>query len=338
MPQKEFSNSLKAKMYDFTYTPFMSSMVIAWIILNHKYLLIFLSKYSLDKKLTMLNKYDFSYHFYSWDIPYFYNIIAPILFGLFYTFIYPWFSKIFYSYTLSRRKKLKEIKTDIEDQTPITLEEAKVLKKENYEKTDKISELESKLISTRNDYDKKLATIEEDIRKKTISELTKKHENSINKLQQQYEKEKKELHTLLENQYKDAYNELSEESQEIKNLNIQYSKEISEYKLQIEKLQTELKKLNEENNKLKQQIPKKTNKKESDKDKVLRFLYESNYKPKDESNVLDEIVNIIKIPRLRATQILKELEEEKIIEKRNGSYIYITNNGTDFLVKSFYEK
>ena len=36
MPINEFSKSMKAKMYDFTYTPFMSSMVIAWIILNHK--------------------------------------------------------------------------------------------------------------------------------------------------------------------------------------------------------------------------------------------------------------------------------------------------------------
>jgi len=138
---KEFSKSMKAKMYDFTYTPFMSSMVIAWIILNHKYILIYMASYDLDKKLDLLENYDF----YIWGIPYMSNAILPIIFGLFYTFIYPKISKYFYQYTLNRTKELKTIKKDIEDKTPITEEEAKEYREQFILMSAEIQELRTQL-------------------------------------------------------------------------------------------------------------------------------------------------------------------------------------------------
>jgi len=91
MPLNELSKSMKAKIYDFTYTPFISSVVIAWIVLNHKYILIYFASFDLDKKMKLLENYDFS----KWDIPYMNNVYLPILFGLFYTFIYHWISQLF---------------------------------------------------------------------------------------------------------------------------------------------------------------------------------------------------------------------------------------------------
>ena len=141
MPVKEFSKSMKAKMYDFTYTPFMSSMVIAWIVLNHKYILIYMASFDLDKKLQLLKDYDFSL----FNIPYAYNIFIPILFGLFYTYLYPMISKKFYQYTLNRTKELKTIKKDIEDKTPITEEEAKEYKEQFILMSAEIQELRTQL-------------------------------------------------------------------------------------------------------------------------------------------------------------------------------------------------
>ena len=141
MPVKEFSKSMKAKMYDFTYTPFMSSMVIAWIILNHKYILIYMSSAKLDEKLNHLKAYDFSL----WDIPYTNNIILAIVFGLFYTYAYPIISKKFYQYTLNRTKELKTIKKDIEDKTPITEEEAKEYREQFILMSAEIQELRAQL-------------------------------------------------------------------------------------------------------------------------------------------------------------------------------------------------
>ena len=147
----DIKNSIKAKLYDFTYTPFMSSVVISWIVLNHKYLLIYFGTAPLKEKLIMLNAYSFSCPLTNAVIPYAMNIWFPILFGLFYVFAYPWASKIFYEYTLERTKALKTIKQSIEDATPITQEEARQIRsditrlvKERDELSEKLVEAEAK--------------------------------------------------------------------------------------------------------------------------------------------------------------------------------------------------
>lgn len=76
----EVKKSLKAKLYDLTYSPFMSSYIIAWAIIHHKYLLICLSKNEIDPKLKMLNEYDFGmYDYKMWAL--------PLIASLFYVYI-----------------------------------------------------------------------------------------------------------------------------------------------------------------------------------------------------------------------------------------------------------
>jgi hypothetical protein len=108
----ELTNSIKAKLYDFHYSPFISSFVISWIIINHKYLLILFSKEKLELKLEMLNKYQF-------EIIYGYptSFIIPVVIALFYVFFYPLIAFIFYKVTLiyqemMRINELSELKND----------------------------------------------------------------------------------------------------------------------------------------------------------------------------------------------------------------------------------
>ena len=56
----EAKKSLKAKLYDLTYSPFMSSLIVAWTLLNHKYILIYFSHETIANKITLLNQYDFT--------------------------------------------------------------------------------------------------------------------------------------------------------------------------------------------------------------------------------------------------------------------------------------
>jgi len=159
---KDVQNSIKAKLYDFTYSPFMSSMIISWIILNHKYILIYLASYDLDKKLSLLEKYDFTLHIPWFPIPYFFNIVLPILFGLFYTFLYPMASKKFYEHTLEKNKELKKIKQDIEDVTPVTQEEARTLRESITQLTENKYALEKKLIESEDRYKNKVKDIKKE--------------------------------------------------------------------------------------------------------------------------------------------------------------------------------
>lgn len=54
----EISDSLKVKLYDYSYSPFMGSFIISWIALNHKYILIYFSTMeNITKKLELLDLY-----------------------------------------------------------------------------------------------------------------------------------------------------------------------------------------------------------------------------------------------------------------------------------------
>jgi len=294
-------------MYDFTYTPFMSSMVIAWIVLNHKYLLIYMASFDLDKKLKLLENYDFS----MWGIQYMSNIILPITFGLFYTFAYPWLSQLFYSYTLNRNKTLKTIKTQVEDKTPITEEEAKSLKKENYERTEKILELEDKI-----------TTIENDTKDKITTELNIKHKKEVAKLQKNYDNDIEKKLQEINADYQDAYQELS--------------KEKSTLDKQFKQINDENNTLKLENENLRKQIPKKQDDEENDEDKVLRYFYEKNYKPIPFENALDSVVKETNLPRPKVSKIILDLIKKEICaKKQEGSLLYITSYGNSYLVKKF---
>ena len=249
----ELKNSIKAKLYDFTYTPFLSSVFISWIIINHKYLLIYFGESSIKDKLLLLNDYNTSISVMNKEIPYSLNFILPILFGLFYVFLYPWISKIFYEYTLKRTKELRKIKQQIEDETPLTRKEARFLIQENRTLIQKLEECEEKYI-----------------------ELKQFNDNS-------YSNDKKEI-----------FVDLSTETTDI-------------------------------------------DKGEDDLTKILRYFYESNYKPKNESKLLDSIVRYTKLARPKAKKIFNQLIDENILSIDNSGFklIHITDKGNDLLLDLF---
>ena len=264
---KDVQNSIKAKLYDFTYSPFMSSMIISWIIINHKYILIYMATYDLDKKLTLLKQYDFTWHTTWFHIPWVFNIWIPILFGLFYTFIYPMASKKFYEYTLEKNKELKKIKQDIEDITPITQEEARTLRESITQLTENKYELEKKLIEVEDRYKNKV----EEVNNKEITTPS----------------------AILPKSNKKATN-----------------------------------------------IPKIIKNKEDDKTKILRFFYESNYKPIVRTRLLDNVVKVIKIARPKSEKILNLLLKDKILYEKPDQYdfnrdIEITDDGNKILLEMF---
>lgn len=271
----DITNSIKAKLYDFTYTPFMSSVVISWIVLNHKYLLIYSGDSKLNEKLTRLNEYDFSASVFGLAVPYAMNIWFPLAFGLFYVFAYPWVSKIFYEYTLKRTKALKKIKQKIEDETPITQEEARQIRNDIEQLTKERDEYRDKAIQAEKRYEK------------------------------QYQDRIKELESI---------EEISTTEDEV----------IKDTDSQTPILHADVPNIS----------------KESDKTKVLRFFYESNYTPSYETNTLNSIVSSTKIPRPKASKILDELVLDKILDRSKDSLktITITSKGNDKLIEMFDEE
>lgn len=53
--QKDFIDSIKARLYDFKYTPFLSSYIFSWLYFNSKLLLIFFStELKVEEKIELL--------------------------------------------------------------------------------------------------------------------------------------------------------------------------------------------------------------------------------------------------------------------------------------------
>lgn len=170
----EVKKSLKAKLYDLTYSPFMSSYIITWAIIHHKYILICLSKNEIDKKLEILSKYDFGmYDYKMWAL--------PLVASLFYVYIYPLISKHFYSYTLDRKKELKEIKSKIEDETPLTKEESKEYRTNFHVMSKQLDETMKELVEQKSKYEEELK-IQVEAEKKFLLEKSIKHENEIKEI------------------------------------------------------------------------------------------------------------------------------------------------------------
>ena len=215
MPNKELSNSLKAKLYDYTFTPFMSSVVISWLIVNHKYVLILLSNSKLDKKLELLNKYDFScaVPFTDYSFANCKSFILPIMFGLFYTLFYPFIAILFYKVTLRFKKIMKENKIKIEGLTPLTLEESKIIKEENIKYKNEVFNLSEKIVSIEEKYKKEITFLED--RYKNMKDeflMTKEHEykTKIEKLEKEVESLNKKNSILKEKIEKNKINPKSD--------------------------------------------------------------------------------------------------------------------------------
>lgn len=308
----DIKDSIKAKLYDFTYTPFMSSVFISWIILNHTYLLIYFSTFDLEKKLQKLENYDFACHFYGYTLPYAENVILPILFGLFYVFVYPLISKKFYEYTLKRTKELKGVKQLIEDETPLTQIEAREIRK--------------------------LASILEEEKDKALESLRKKEDEYKIKLSERIEPLRTQLNTYEENS-KLADSDIKKLKNELEDVKIKFnqsSKLLANKNDECEQLKANISEIE----KIIPDIPTKKvikagaeesiEQTESYK-KVMQYLHDE-FDTTTESSLFNTIVNRTQIGTTVAKKIINTLIDKNILQNENG-IIKITNDGVNEVIK-----
>lgn len=121
--------SMKAQLYDRVSSPLFFSFAISWCAWNYRYILILLSSMSPADKFLAVDMLDIKFPT-SWMYWVCYGFLFPTLTSLTYLFVYPWPAKFVYRYVREEQKKLKEIQTQIDDDTPLTIEEARELRKQ----------------------------------------------------------------------------------------------------------------------------------------------------------------------------------------------------------------
>lgn len=302
---EELKNSIKAKLYDFAYTPFMSSYVISWILFNHKYLLVYFGTSTLDDKLLYLGECHVEFLF-------------PLYVALIYVFIYPAIALVFYYVTLWYNKQTMRIKQRIEDETPITQEKARELKREHYKLADERDRALDKLKEKEEEYKVKLQNdllplqneIEAHKTALTISD------QMINTLQAENESLKKSLDTLPAiTAERDELKERFDKMIYLDTSNDSIGEVAFAQPSDIE-------------------LPKSIIQQEDDRTKVLRYFYEGNYKTTTETTAIDQIVNFTKLARPKAKLLVDSLIADRILSKE-GSYLKITDIGNKKLVELF---
>lgn len=149
--------SFKAQLYDRVSSPLLSSFLISWAAWNHRLFLVLASS---DLKLKERFEFVDSVLYPTWREVCGRGMAWPLLSALALLFLYPVPGRWVYQYVRKEQKRLKEIQQRIDDESPITREEAKGLRaaiwkadadfqKEIRERDDLITHLKAELASKR---------------------------------------------------------------------------------------------------------------------------------------------------------------------------------------------
>lgn len=145
--QKDLKDSIKARLYDFKYTPFLSAYIFSWIYFNSKLILIFLApKLTVEKKIDMLSWSQVNYEY-------------PIYFALVYVFVFPLATALFYATTLFYKALMNWIQQKIQDKTPLPQEQANAIREENFKLTLEHREVMEKIEKIQLEYSSKEKTL-----------------------------------------------------------------------------------------------------------------------------------------------------------------------------------
>lgn len=117
--------SIKAILYERATSPLLGAFFASWLVSNYKLVLVLFSSMEVTRKFTFIENELYPTIFCSvWHL-----LVLPATGAIFLIFVYPFPAKYVYEFWRKQQKQLKEIKQRIEDETPLTIEESRELRK-----------------------------------------------------------------------------------------------------------------------------------------------------------------------------------------------------------------
>lgn len=118
--------SIRANLYERTTSPLFGAFTISWLVWNFPFLLVVFSGMSAPDKIVFIQN-----ELYGdlWPSVVF-LILGPLITSLAFLFLYPFPAAWVYRFWRNRKKRLLEIRREIEDETPLTLEESRRIRQE----------------------------------------------------------------------------------------------------------------------------------------------------------------------------------------------------------------
>ncbi len=122
---EDMIKSMKAHLYDKAISPLFGTLFISWLFWNYKFILVFFSSLPVIEKIDYIS--SVLYPEISSNL--LQGALYPALTAIFFIYAYPYPAKKVYKYTRNKQKELREVKQIIENETPLTLEESRKIRR-----------------------------------------------------------------------------------------------------------------------------------------------------------------------------------------------------------------
>jgi hypothetical protein len=146
---EEIIKSAKEQVADRLASPILGSFIISWGLWNYKFIVILFSDATVTKTFQLIDTVAFPT---TWSYL-LQGILFPVMSAAAYIFVYPYPAKHVYAFTRRRQKEIIELRREIEDETPLTIEESRTIRAELIQATDKhkeeVDRLNAELTRTR---------------------------------------------------------------------------------------------------------------------------------------------------------------------------------------------
>ena len=306
--QNQIKDSIKARLYDFKYTPFLSAYLFSWAYWNSKLLLIFTApKLSVNDKIDLLAWADINYKY-------------PLYFALAYVFIFPLATTTFYAATLGYKVLMNWVQQKIQDKTPLPLEHAQRIRSENIRLEIEHRKIADELERVRQDYlSKETALTEEKQQQKELFDTT-----LVQRVQEQTKKLNQQINDLV----------AKDKKQDTR---------INEDQETINQLQTELTKLkpNDQTSSLVDKAHIKAQQSQNelvkaltiDQIKILAVFFENDSSIGHHA-LKNYAAKTFKLSKVLSEQRIKEIIETEIMSTNNFSY-HLKERGATIIEKIF---
>lgn len=322
----DLKDSIKARLYDMKYTPFLASYAFFWIYFNAKQILIFATdKLSINDKIDMLAYSDI-------------DIKTPLFYALAYTIIFPIFTAGFYYITLQYRRLMNYIKQKIEDVTPLPQKEANEIKAKN---ADLEIELDEK-INELNKVKKKFEDKEQSLIDTYATKTTELENGYTKKLEADTKDLKAQLHKA-NTTITDKNTEIEQNNKSINKLNMRVKVfEDKEKEKNNFGLGSAVKDVKMGNTTMLDTIKEELNKDENDlisnlsndEKTLLRVIYEDDLPSASIDNYVTRLLKANIFKRVKIQSLLSSLDAKGLISLSNG-YYDTSDKGRTIMLKLF---
>jgi hypothetical protein len=126
---EDIVKSIKVNLYDRATSPLFVTFAISWVLWNYRLIVTLFTSMPVKEKFTYIDAVLYASPYATFGV----GFCFPLLTAGVFIFVYPYPAKYVFEFWRNRQKELKEVKQKIEDETPLTIEESKQLRRQLFD-------------------------------------------------------------------------------------------------------------------------------------------------------------------------------------------------------------